>query len=960
MKKITLLFTFCLFAINLQAQEPFSVAINQANGLQTNAVYNIFQSEKGFIWFATEIGLIKYDGVSFKTITSPELTSRAGSCIKEDKYGRIWYENFDGFIYYVKDEKIKKFEGIQTVNYIPYAILENHILVIQKNSVVAYNLKTFKKIKSFSIQNLTPEDGYQNGDNFYFISNNNLFKIDKNLKISSIDISQYKSKIKLVFAHDKKIAIVSKFNENKSLVHFDFSSKRFDRLNLVEPKIIRGLNFIDDKFWVYSSNGIYIYKNNKLQNQYFREKNISCVLKDKQGNFWVGSTNEGAFFVPNIQNNLYPFPNFNPNRIVKCQNDLYVSSSRGRIYQYNTNLEKPKLVFNKADLAEIYFNYLDTINNNYFFSSKGCFIIPNLNFSNTQNIDLAVKDVIRLDQNYYAISSTLANGVLKSPTFNPKYKSIWDNLFNQNKTSPEAKFAPLAGLNYRGRSVTYNPSDSSVYFSTNLGLFKVKPKETQRIDIKNNRFYSSKLMVIDKRIFTLSTTGDLFEIVNKNNFKPLNRILKLNPEAIKLVKEFDSELYIVSSNQINVYNIRTKTNKIIDLNIKSLIINDLLKDRDHLILLIENGILKVPLERKVANSAFPKLEINFLNVDNKVYKQTEIPTLEYNQNDITLNYSILDFGNSKPSQNFYKVNNEPWKLLNPKVNDIQFSSLSPGKYTIKFKNANREYNKVAYFRIKQPFWFTWWFVLIVIGVLGSIIYLYNKWRISILSKQIVLLKEKVELEQNLGKSILTSIKAQMNPHFFYNALNTIQAYIFSNDKKNASFYLGKFSKLTRMILEMSEKESITLEEEIRALNLYLDLEKMRFETDFSYKLIVNENIDLDLVKIPSMLVQPYVENAIKHGLLHKGGDKILTINFVIKNNILEIKIDDNGVGRKYAQAVNTHNYVNHQSFATEANQKRLAILNKYNGKKVAVSVKDKIDNEERPTGTLVTLSIPIN
>jgi LytS/YehU family sensor histidine kinase len=135
---------------------------------------------------------------------------------------------------------------------------------------------------------------------------------------------------------------------------------------------------------------------------------------------------------------------------------------------------------------------------------------------------------------------------------------------------------------------------------------------------------------------------------------------------------------------------------------------------------------------------------------------------------------------------------------------------------------------------------------------------------------------------------------------------------------------------------------------------------MRFETDFSYQLIVDENIDLDLVKIPSMLVQPYVENAIKHGLLHKEGNKTLNVNFAINENILEIKIDDNGVGRKYAQAVSSHNYMNHQSFATEANQKRLAILNKYNDKKVAVSVKDKTDHEERPTGTLVTLSIPIN
>jgi hypothetical protein len=946
--------------MNLLAQEPFSIAINQTNGLQTNAVYDIYQSQKGFIWFATEIGLIKYDGVSFKTIVSPELTSRAGSCIREDKYGRIWYENFDGFIYYVKDDIIKKFKATETVNYIPYGILNDFILIIQKNSVDAYDLKTFKKKKSFKIEDLTPEDGYQEKDNFYFISRSKLFRINKNLLLTFKDINQFYSNTKLIFAQGEKIAIASKFNENKSLIDFKFSSKSLNKLNLLEPKIIRGLNCIDNKFWIYSSNGIYTYKNNKIENWYFREKNVSSVLKDRQGNFWIGTTNEGVYFVPNIQNKLYPFPNFNPNRIVRSKNNLYISSSRGRIYKYDDNLDKPKIVFNKADLAEIYYSYLDTISNNYFFSSKGCFIVPKLNFNQTENINLAVKDVVRLDQNYYAICTTASNGIFKSPTFNPNFKSIWDNLYYQNKSTVLASFSPITELNNRGRAVTYNSLDSSIYFGTNLGLFKVKTNKVERISFKNNTFYSSKLIVIGQRIFALSTTGDLFEILKNNSFKLINNKLKLKTESIKMVKEFDSELYIISNNQIIVFNPKTNTYKTIDINIKSLIINDLMKDENHLILLIENGVLKIPLKGKTLNNAFPILEINYLSFENKVFKQTELPPLEYNQNDITLNYSILDFGNSKPLQNFYKVNNEPWKLLNPKVNDIQFSSLSPGRYVIKFKNANREYSKIATFRIKQPFWFTWWFVLIVIGVIGFVIYLYNEWRISILSKQIILLEEKVELEQNLGKSILTSIKSQMNPHFFYNALNTIQAYIFSNDKKNASFYLGKFSKLTRMILEMSEKETIPLEEEIRALNLYLDLEKMRFDTNFSYQLNIDNTIDLDLVKIPSMLIQPYIENAIKHGLLHKDGDKVLTVNFIINHNVLEIYIDDNGVGRAYAQKVKPNKYMSHQSFATEANQKRLAILNKYNSKKVAVTIKDKIDERDRPAGTLVTLSIPIN
>jgi LytS/YehU family sensor histidine kinase len=135
-----------------------------------------------------------------------------------------------------------------------------------------------------------------------------------------------------------------------------------------------------------------------------------------------------------------------------------------------------------------------------------------------------------------------------------------------------------------------------------------------------------------------------------------------------------------------------------------------------------------------------------------------------------------------------------------------------------------------------------------------------------------LMEEKFELEKELNRSVLTSIKSQLNPHFFYNALNTIQSFVYMDDRKNASNYLGRFSKLTRTILEMSEKETISLKEEIEALTLYLELEKMRFEDSFSFEMNY-QGVDAELENIPPMLIQPYVENAVKHGLLHKKGNK---------------------------------------------------------------------------------------
>jgi LytS/YehU family sensor histidine kinase len=208
----------------------------------------------------------------------------------------------------------------------------------------------------------------------------------------------------------------------------------------------------------------------------------------------------------------------------------------------------------------------------------------------------------------------------------------------------------------------------------------------------------------------------------------------------------------------------------------------------------------------------------------------------------------------------------------------------------------------------------------------------------------------------LNKSLLASIKSQMNPHFIFNALNTIQAYIFLNDKENATGYLSKFSKLTRSILEMSEKDEVFLAEEIETLKLYLDLEKMRFQEGFNYSLNTSE-VEVDEIKIPSMIIQPYVENAIKHGLLHSSNEKQLSINFTSKNNCLLVEIKDNGIGRKRAEELRLQQEKFHAGFSTKANEKRLKLLGHENN--IVVSYIDNYDINNQATGTTVILTIQL-
>lgn len=222
-------------------------------------------------------------------------------------------------------------------------------------------------------------------------------------------------------------------------------------------------------------------------------------------------------------------------------------------------------------------------------------------------------------------------------------------------------------------------------------------------------------------------------------------------------------------------------------------------------------------------------------------------------------------------------------------------------------------------------------------------------------------KKRLKIEKQYRSSELKALRSQMNPHFVFNALNSIQEYIVLNEKKLAGKYLGKFADLMRTYLNHTQAKNVTIQEEVEALNLYLELEKLRFEESLSYQITVDENVDQYLISIPSLLIQPYVENALKHGLLHKKGDGNLFIDFTYNEDydILECLIRDNGIGRTASIKINNMRNPTHKSFATEATKSRLDLLNHNTNKPIGETIEDLYDSNGLPIGTKVILKIPI-
>ncbi|WP_452232470.1 tetratricopeptide repeat-containing sensor histidine kinase [Lacinutrix sp. MEBiC02595] len=220
-------------------------------------------------------------------------------------------------------------------------------------------------------------------------------------------------------------------------------------------------------------------------------------------------------------------------------------------------------------------------------------------------------------------------------------------------------------------------------------------------------------------------------------------------------------------------------------------------------------------------------------------------------------------------------------------------------------------------------------------------------------------QKRLAIEKQYRDSELKALKAQMNPHFIFNALNSIQDYIVLNKKNLASDYLGKFADLIRNYLHFSDTGFISILDEVHNLNLYLELEKLRFEEKLEYTFQVDEAANSEDIHIPTMLIQPYVENALKHGLLHKKDNRKLKISIgKPSDKTIECSIEDNGIGREKSKEITSKRESHHKSFALKATTERLDLLNYGREKKIGVAIIDLHENN-CATGTKVILRIPI-
>lgn len=329
--------------------------------------------------------------------------------------------------------------------------------------------------------------------------------------------------------------------------------------------------------------------------------------------------------------------------------------------------------------------------------------------------------------------------------------------------------------------------------------------------------------------------------------------------------------------------------------------------------------------------------------------------LQYNQNFFSIEFGLISYFKDSPVDFQYILEglDEDWQKAGKRTY-LSYTNLKGGNYTLRIKSENA--NELAIpIKIDTPYWKTWWFysliILTIIG-LGLLAHLY---RLRQIKKQ-----ERIKADYNkkINQLEIKALRAQMNPHFLFNSLNSIRYYILNEENENASDYITKFSKLLRLILNNSRQNQISLHDELHALEIYIDFEQMRFDNKFTYEINIEPGFNPNDIQIQPLTIQPFVENAIWHGLMPKKEKGHLKVNVSKQKDEIIIVVEDNGIGRQKAKELEKSGLEESKSFGLKITEDRMNLMESIRGKKSDFKIVDLFENKH-PAGTKVIIKFEV-
>lgn len=950
-------FYLCLFPLLGQYPAYFNYTIE--NGAPSNEVYSILQDKQGYIWIGCDAGLFRYNGVRFEQFSNPKLSTRSVTGLCESSGGVIYAYNFNGQILIVRNNKLEILEGWNRhVNHLS-PDSKGSVWISSETGIIRLNEKTlqWKAHPDLDFNGKKDPTIYTSGviaqqdGSLYYLFEGKLMERHKGKSVIHLINPEEPTVPSFICETTKRPWVFGLVNgdcfvpEGEKYVRRNF--KNLSRL--LAGKKLTNVQEIGEAIWISTHSGIIRFdKQTQKASLYYPNIAFSACLLDSEGSYWFTTLHDGILRMPKLDylswNQLTGIQaNDQFSHVIRAGDRIFFATTDGSIGEMGDGFSPVHHTI-RSDIGAMYYDVVDDCI--YFNKMNTVFSYCSGKIEVVNPLTRPVKDFCRVDREYLLATS--------QGTY---LYSLPHEGFKEQKCI----------LTDWSRQLILSPFSKSIFVATNHGLTELE-KKSGIWKKKRTLFVNKQITAItcdSRNVYLLTFEGTIYSLDKKGICKLFVQ-LEENERGVQL-QYYREKLFVSTNTGLIILSLKDRSKTTID-RYKGLCsnnVNSCVIAAGNCWLATGKGLHQLPLRKIAKKLPAGKIILREIRVNGKIRENKQPLFLSYSD-DLRLRVDGLSYRSNGNFTVAYRFLGDPseWISVPASVKELTIPRLPNGNVEIALKvvdHENKSSSNSIHIKlfVQAPFWQRWWFYVLCIGFIIGISYLVFKRRIKQLRiKQEVRLKQ-LQLENELRLTQQNALKAQMNPHFLFNVLNSIKGFIYEDDKKSAARYLSDFSSLVRKILEMSALPDVSLSDELDTLRLYINLESMLLEDDFVLYLEIDPRLDMDALRIPALLLQPYVENAFKHGLRHKKGLKRLLITMTEDKtgNLLVITIADNGIGREAAGRINKQQNTGHESFASGANAKRIELLNFEKSGIIGVEVEDLVSEASGEKGTKVTIRI---
>lgn len=935
MKAITCYIVLFFLFLNSGVYSQQHTNYTTKDGLPSNHVYRITQDHQGFIWFITDKGMVKYDGTTFKTFTTKEgLPTNDIWNIRITPDNKVWFFSKAAKLGYIENDQVFAFESslIDEILY-PISINQNENDISFSNSNKNYRLKN-KKWHAVNLEN----------------NNSHIHRVFHS-QIKYILDDRDSQTLKLVDKHDVILkefvnpvqlqSIRTQLNDSLYLTYNreNYTFINLNRLNIHTKNlpISQKKSPVNYTRWVAVNDVIFFTGSDflgKLTPDYTIEiiaeiparLNSHFSFQDKNKNLWIATEENGVYFISKAKRKAFNLLKDEKVGKLNWVNGKLIASVRNKgFYQYNPKTQdfsvlyqSKGVMFSASFIKELQTSYYSTntsiIQNKK--HTKKTYIFPN------KSNEIARQFVYYQNQLY------------------------GNSSYGVNKLNPKSLKIKDAVLQYGIRHMLV--FNDQLLLATSNGLKKLENKQINFVFPKNKKFNKPLLYLVKITEDQLLICTDGFGAYI-SNLKSIELVEETEFLSVQNAYVRKDELWLATTQGVWYYVKKENTYKLIKKytvndGLSSNLINDLVILEDKIIATSNDGIAVIPIFSEKEES------LNDLYFNSITYNNQPLASLvSYTTNNhLNISVAAIDFSETKAFNYSYQLLPIQKKWATTASNQISFNDLPPNTYQLNIKSKGK--NKSLSFKIK-PLWYQTLLTKVLFGLFAVLVLLGIV--LFIRKRELKKQAHKLNTKRKLAEFELHALRSQMNPHFVFNSLNAIQFYMNDNKIELSEKYLIKFSKLVRMFFDFSKQAFISIEAEIKLLKGYLEIEKLRFGKDFNFKISIKNELNIER-KIPVMLLQPIVENAVNHGLFHKLGKGLISVVFKKIDEVsFEVSVEDDGIGREQAGLIKQQQSGKHLSKSTHIIKDRIALLNESNKWEITYSIVDL--NTKEKTGTRVTL-----